>query len=51
MFHVYLGYCYVETADLSQGQLEEVCAELYSHERYNMEKTIDTIYKKLQELK
>lgn len=39
IFHIYFGYCYVETAGLSQGQTEEIACELYSHEKHNMNRT------------
>lgn len=51
VFHVYFGYCYIETANLMQGQMEEVACELYSHERHNMDKTIKDIETGLQKLK
>jgi hypothetical protein len=39
VFHVYFGYCYVETANLTQGQVEEISCELYSHEEEKMKRT------------
>lgn len=51
VFHVYFGYSYVETANLSQGQTEEVACEIYSHEKHNMLKTEAKILKGLQALK
>lgn len=48
--HAYLGYCYIQTADLTAHQLEEVVAELFSDKGYIILKKAEEIHKKLKDL-
>lgn len=48
--HCYLGYCYIQTADLSAHQLEEIVCELFSDKGYTMLAKAEEIHKKLKEL-
>jgi len=51
LVHAYNHYCYVDAAQLSQLQTEEVLCEMLAYEWDNITKTIDEVYKGLQKLK
>lgn len=50
LFHAYLGYCYIYSADLSAYQIEEVCCELFSDKGQEILDKAKEIYKKFKEL-
>jgi hypothetical protein len=47
LFHAHISYCYIETATLKQGQMEEVACELFAYRGNLINKQAKEIFKKL----
>lgn len=51
LWHLYVGYCYLDTAGLDQESFEEITAELFAYEGRKLDKLAEVIYNKLVKLK
>lgn len=51
LFHLYVDYCFIGTANLDQDQMEEVACELFSYRADQILKKAEQIHTKLMELK
>ncbi len=51
VWHIYIGYCYLQTASLDSAAFEEITAELYAHEGEHISSKSKEILSNLLKLK
>lgn len=50
LFHVFASYLHIDATELDNDQLEEIYAEMYSHDGHKMEKLASSTFKILRGL-
>lgn len=51
LFHAFVGYSYIQTASLTQYQMEEVSCEIFAYRWETIVKLGETIYKEMDKVR